>query len=166
MNRGELLFVADDTWTSKIIRWVTKGEWSHVAIAWKDGLLVEAILSKGVRLWPEIKYFSDPSTRVGVYKVKATKAQIEVAIAFAVANLGKRYDLLGQIGILLKIFCERRGMGWITFWGKNKAQDEGGFWCSELVGYCFEKAGVKLCEADATYLSPQDIADSPLVEKV
>lgn len=167
MKPGDFLLVTDKSFISKLIRWVTKGEWSHVAIVWKDQTLIEAVLGKGVRHFDAGNYINDPDTITCLYRIKGiTDQQAAMIVKEAVRNLDTPYDLIGQIGVLIRAFCEQRGISFIKFWGRNKAENPLANWCSELASRCALKSGYRVSEKDPSYVVPQDFADSPILEIV
>lgn len=127
---------------SWLIRAGSWSQWSHVAIIDGDDV-IEAIAINGVVRTP-----------ITVRKVQDTRWEVvampcadpSAVIAAAASQIGKPYDYTGVLGV-----------GLHRDW-----QDDGRWFCSELVAYAFEAAGFPLFRADAfRRISPQAIWQLP-----
>jgi uncharacterized protein YycO len=133
---------------SKLIRWQTNGKYSHVALQRPDGRIIEAWHKPAkVRLRSRL----DDWSNVEAYEVQgATVEQLEAAVAWAEAQIGKKYDFGGV-------------MRFVTRWRKD--QDDKWF-CSELVFQAFREAGINLLErVQCSQVSPTVLSFSPLLMK-
>lgn len=128
---------------SAAIRWQTRSEYSHAAFLLPCGRILEAWQGSGVR----IKWISDWCD-VDVFGVHdMTPEQWAVAISFARAQIGKKYDYRGVF----------------RFLSRRKVPADDRWFCSELVAKSLEVAGVQLFRhKDASEISPGMIALSPL----
>lgn len=126
----KLLFCRSNTIGSRLIRLVTWSDWSHVAIVDGDEV-IEAI-------WPRVRV-----AKLADVIVSHTELRIEdyptprdgEIVAAARSQIGKRYDLLGMLGI-----------GLHRDW-----QDDDAWWCSELPAWACAQAGVPFFRAEALH---------------
>ena len=116
----------------KLILFVCRGGYSHVAIVLNNETIIEAYPFKGVRQRQNI---SDQMKKcvVDIYEVSTTPEQDSVIHDFLKQQLGKKYDWVAILGFVLHTSEEgRKAYGrWI---------------CSELVFATFRKASIKLLE--------------------
>jgi uncharacterized protein YycO len=130
---------------SALIRWQTRGRYSHAAIRMRDGRIVESWQGAGVRT----KWVKDWSG-IDAYVVPgATDGQWDRAIGFALGQIGRGYDWWAIVR-----FVSRRAM---------PANDR--WFCSELVFAALAAGGVRLLErVEASAVSPGTLAWSPGLE--
>ncbi|HEX8310115.1 MAG TPA: YiiX/YebB-like N1pC/P60 family cysteine hydrolase [Chthoniobacteraceae bacterium] len=127
---------------STLIRWQTRGEYSHAAILLPDGLIVESWQGHGVRVkaledWRDVDRFEVPGM---------TPGQWAEAIGFALRQVGQGYDYWAIVR-----FMSRRHMPQNDRW-----------FCSELVFTALAHAGVKLFDRIESWaVSPGLLAISP-----
>jgi len=107
-KKGDTLFTFDtDSLFSKIISFVDKGPWSHVAMCTGEGTIIEALTS-GVQE-RSIEVYENPKYRVGLYRFRAGVPDPEKGVAFGRAQIGKPYNFSGAaIAGIQKIFMHRR----------------------------------------------------------
>jgi hypothetical protein len=162
---GDIVSVRSEDWIGRSIRWVTDSNVNHTALYIGNGLIIESDRGKGVQIIPLNTYLCDPTKEVYLSRVKAhfdPNALVELALQFH----GEKYDLLGQVGILLKYLVKKAGLGKvITFFGKNKANNYG-IWCSEFIGILFLQQGIRFSDSDTSYLTPGEIFESDTLEQV
>lgn len=129
---------------SALIRWQTRGRYSHAALLLPDGRIVEAWSGDGVR----VKRLTDWSG-VDCYMIPGmTAAQWDDAIAFALDQLGKGYDYWAIV----------------RFISRERMPDNDRWFCSELVFAAIEHAGVRLFERTHSWsISPGTLEISPLL---
>ena len=130
---------------SALIRWQTRGDFSHALILYEDGqTIIESWQGAGVRE----KKLGD-ETGITWFDVTATPEQWAQAVAFAKLQLGHKYDWFGVVGFI----------------SRGRMPDNEAWFCSELVFASLEAAGVKLFERiEAWAVSPSLLAISPLVK--
>jgi hypothetical protein len=130
---------------SALIRWQTRGEYSHAAFLLPDGQILESWPGAGVR----IKRLTDYKG-IDVYDVLGiTPEQWASALSFAQSQLGKKYDYWSIIR-----FVSRR----------NLPQNDKWF-CSELLFVSLMMAGFHLFErVEGSAISPAVLAITPLLE--
>lgn len=133
---------------STLIRWQSRGVYSHAAFLMRSGLIVESWQGAGVRIkdlsdWQDIDAFTIPGM---------TPAQWDDAIAFALDQLGKGYDYLG----VLRFVSRQRGSADLDRW-----------FCSELVFAALQSVGVSpFARIEPWAVAPSLLAISPLLEPV
>jgi hypothetical protein len=151
MRQIELSFVAEDRLGSKVIRWGTHSDFSHVDIIMPSGRRLGARhdhpvwncdrLKAGVQIRePDYADFSRDERLI----IPCTMAHYDVALRWLMLQVNKPYDITG----LLASFLLNRPKGW---------RDEGQWWCSELA-VCFVErvlAGIE-CLTPANRVSPND----------
>lgn len=132
--------------SSKMIGFMTWSWASHTDFVLPDGTLFGALAMEnggGVR-----KHILTPSyTRIERYTVDAPESILDIALA----QEGKPYDWGGIFGVLA------RNRNW---------EDDDKWFCSELVAYCFKKAGVPLINDEPYRITPRDLLVSPLLKRV
>lgn len=148
MSEPRLLLFHGRGVISALIRWQTRGEYSHSAILLPDGeTILEAWQGEGVR-----KKKITSWEGVDRFRINA-KVDWDVAIAFAEKQIGKGYDYLQVLR-----FVSRRKGSYTSNYNSN-------WFCSE---YCFETVlmgGCALLRTDESYrISPAHLALSPLID--
>ena len=130
---------------SWLIRALTWSDWSHVAIPINDHQVVEAV-------WPRVKISSldevlaaHPDHLV----VDLPVSHPEIAIAAALSQVGKRYDLAALFGFLLH----------------REWADPGRWFCSELATWAAQQGGARWFRPGAlTRITPGDLWRTAPVE--
>lgn len=134
------------SWGSKLIRFYTRSEYSHIAIEWEDGRVTEALNKKGVVLAPDFRWFHTTGTPVDVFDL----ANCDEASAWAFASQchGDRYD--------------RSAIA--RFVTKRKKHTPREWICSEVSFEIVRYGGVLLLlRVSSETLSPGDIVSSPIL---
>lgn len=125
-----LIFGRNQSWISRIIRWWTASEWSHVAIIDDDDMhVIEAKGPDGVVRTPMLHFLS----RYDHTEVRYLPGDINKAKA----HLGKPFDHQGIKGILKRTFthCPES------------------WFCSELVAH----AATHIPDESAHYITPESL---------
>lgn len=122
---------------SALLRVAMWSQWSHCAIL-DGGEVIEATTSHGVSV-RSLDDFLAASSRWEVVEVPA--ADPAAVIAAARAQIGRRYDWAGVLGIAIR-------RAW---------QQADAWFCSELVAASFHAAGTPLFRTDAWRVTPRDI---------
>ena len=118
----KIIFCTSNGISSRIIRGITWSEFSHVAVI--DGDEVIEAVYPHVRVTPLADIIARHS-RCAIVEIPCDE---KAAILAARSQIGKPYDLKGMIGI-----------------GINRDwQDDGQWWCSELVAWAIASGGNKL----------------------
>jgi uncharacterized protein YycO len=144
VNGPAILFFRGRGLISSLIRWQTRGEYSHVGLLLPDGSVIEAWQGSGVRKttlkdWKGVDAFTVEG---------ASYSQWESAISFATAQVGKGYDYWGIV----------------RFISRGNMPDNDKWFCSELVFDAFAAAGIPLlARTHGWAVSPGVLALSPLL---
>jgi uncharacterized protein YycO len=135
-----LQFSYQDKILSRMIRWITWSEYSHVDFVMPNGQLLGA-RADGVRIRrPEGRY----------HFIRAEIDAPDSVLDSALSQVGKPYDFTAIIGFLF-----RRN------WQRQDA-----WYCAELVSWAFCESGVTLLTcSDHHRITPRDILLSPLVRR-
>lgn len=127
---------------SRLIRWVTWSDYSHVDFVLEDGTLLGSDSNGGVKIREH-----DPSKKSKDFVVDAPYSVVERAMT----QLGKKYDWKGIVGMGLRKRIE----------SKNK------WFCSELIAWAFEQEGYPIVSTEKHWrIAPRDLLLSPLLVEV
>lgn len=136
------------SWFSRIIRWFTWSQYSHAAWICRDGTILEAVAGRGVIRSSSLSDAHTPLTEVDVFKLNITEEQAQAVEAFMTRQLGKRYDWLGILGLVLR----------------RRTENQGAWFCSELVTNALNAAGIyPLLRVPCCKIFPGLLALSPLL---
>lgn len=175
---GDILLCSSHEAASRLIRWATKSDWSHCAIAFRmdqiDRVMVlECVERLGVRAVPLSDFISRTSAGVRPYPGKMLLARHAAAAGFephelvrgmcgfAFDQLGRRFSQAETIKIGVRIALGRLG---IVMPSRVRSDDE--FICSEYVARCFEAVGIRIGWDGLGFMAPADIAADPAVTAV
>jgi hypothetical protein len=140
----DIEFVGDRSLTGRIIKWGTMSDIDHVQFVLPDGHRLGASFGTGVAILPP----PAPGDVVRRYVLDAPATVLD----FALAQIGKPYDLGAVLAIALRVTCDRN-------WRRPDK-----WFCSELVAAACEAGGRALLDAhDLTVITPRDVALSPLL---
>ena len=159
IKNGDVLMYMGNSLLSKLIRFVTKSNYSHAGIAvwWNDRLMVLEAVGKGVILTPMSKNVSHYNGWVDWLTATKpiSKPKRLRMVQFAQKELGKEYSKWKLI-----IF------GYILILGKDKDKRDklrqaNKLFCSQYVAQIYNSAGIDLKEGVSDrFTSPKDIAHS------
>lgn len=129
---------------SRLIRWQTRGGYSHAAILFADGVLVESMQFVGVRARTY-----DPAEGADEFEISdITASQIARVREFLTEHLGCGYDYWAII----------------RFIDRARMPDNDRWFCSELVFAALRLAGISLLlRIEDWAVSPGMLAVSPLL---
>lgn len=146
MEQVYLVFCNSKLPLSPIIRAVTRGRWSHVALMCDAATVLEATGAQGVTKTPLDKLV-ERSTEYCIVEVNVPRGTFNKLKTAGQSQLGKKYDWWGILGLSLN-------RNW---------QDPSDWWCSEYVAWMFEQAGSPLIRAEAVHrVTPEDLWKLPL----
>jgi uncharacterized protein YycO len=132
---------------SKVIQFQTRSQYSHAALQFSDGTVIEAWHVGGVRKLISPWEGHDKNTQIDVFDINGAVDERAVA-DFSQQQLGKRYDFVSILR-----FLDRRNMP------KNNA-----WFCSELVVEQVRIGGIDLLSRiPASHVSPRDLSISPIL---
>ena len=147
MNTGDIILVKNNKLISKIIKWWTKSEYSHVALAVDDLHMYETNYDTN----SHIKIIDFPTNMYDIYRLKDTsKLDTEKLNKFMKEHLKNKYDLGEIFKIVFKI---------------NTPDDDGKYICSMLVREAFLDQGIDLTPG-IEIPTPEDLSHSELLYKV
>ena len=175
---GDILLCSSREAASRLIRWATKSDWSHCAIAFRmdqiDRVMVlECVERLGVRAVPLSDFVSRTSAGVRPYPGKILLARhagterfdpyelVRGMCGFAFDQLGRRFSQAETIKIAFRIALGRLGIVMPT---RVEAADE--YICSEYVARCFAAVGITIGWDGLGFMAPADIAADPAVSAV
>ena len=133
--------------TSKAIRWLTRSEYSHIAVELDDGMTVEAWQLDGVVERINYREGHTPGTEVDVFAIKGP-VDSSRAEKFLRDKIGAKYDWLNVFRFIYR-----------------KPSIENRRWfCSELAEYAIAEGFVTLLRGNKSTHSPRDTVMSPLLK--
>jgi len=134
------------SWISKAIQWQTRGEYSHVAVQTRKGIIEAWHSPSKVRVIRDWGDGHSKGTEVDLFIVYCSPMQEQIITEFLLGEVGKKYDFVGVLR-----FMSRR----------NKNNPDRWF-CSELVFAAFAAAGVDLLKRIQAYqVAPVTLVTSP-----
>ena len=132
----KIIFCSSNTIGSKLIRMVTWSKHSHVALVNGDEV-IEATYPK-VKVTPLNEILSKHTNCV----IVDIPCDDNKAIEAAKSQIGKPYDLKGMLGLAFN----------------HDWQDDGQWWCSELVAWALSQGDAKLFRDEVMHrITPQDL---------
>lgn len=138
------------SWISKAIRWQTRSKYSHIAIEFDDGSVIEAWHIGGVRRNDTFRTVHSPKTEVDVFEIVGRYDEKKV-LDFLKMQIGHKYDFRSIVR-----FITRKSSSVSPNW-----------FCSELANEAFKEGGLALlARISSSHLSPRDIAISPALRLV
>ena len=144
---GDVLFVKGTGLVSRMIRFVTGGEWSHCAIFLDDNTLLETEWSTKCRII-NIEDTDYLEKEHKIVRVPLTEDQKDLLQVVTYMSLGKKYDFW----LIFKLFIK------CLFGFKVKKNSYETLVCSELVGYVLLSLGVfTYDEAHIANTSPSEL---------
>jgi len=154
LKPGDILATTvPDSFISGAIRYVTKGEFSHVALCCIEGALMEAV-GGGVFLTVPSRFFVKNLDYIRIYRPKPE-----------VASFCESSELINKLTekcmeMYLSDYSKIKAMG-VAFSKINLRGNAEGYFCSELVSAAYLNCGIELCASlppDKT--SPKDVYSS------
>lgn len=158
LQSGDLLFAAGRYTMSKAIQAATKSPWSHVGIifyidSFDRKLLLESVEDAGIRMAPLARYLHD--YRHGQpYDGAVVIARFQAINPEMVIRLGQYgTDMLTEPYTVEDV---GRMMGRIAL-GVSRDANARDFLSSELVHFCFERAGYRFDHDPTRFIAPADL---------
>lgn len=131
MRRGDLVFVQGKSIVSKIIRFIDKGTYSHVAIAINERQVIEADVDTRVAVR---RFVEDKWNIIEVIDLKLTNNQRLSVYHRALEYIDTRYDYIQLIWYAIRKMFNIKG--------KNPLNNPRNVICSELVYIVLDEAGI------------------------
>jgi uncharacterized protein YycO len=136
MIQVRVLLCRTGGWISRAIRWQTRSHWNHAALLFQEPegpVVIESSYPKGVHMHSPWQY--DGKQEIQVHVITHPHLDYDRCKSFAMAQLGKRYDLGSVVRFVTRSDANRRSAG---VW-----------FCSELVFAAVAHGGLglfKSCE--------------------
>jgi len=147
LRKADLILVKKRPgFVSRLIRTLTKSEYSHVALYVGNNQIIESDIPNGVIKSPITKY-----DHYDIYRHSSITPEKQKDICdWADTRTGYKYDYMGIFGIFLGILKHRK---------VNPFDEKGRYWCSELVADAYINSGIFMCVDSQTWtVSPGDLA--------
>jgi uncharacterized protein YycO len=139
---------------SKAIQLQTRSPYSHVAIEFSDGKIIEAWHTGGKHFWSgTVRWIDspwdghDPATPIDVYLIDGLLDE-QAAQEYASLQIGKAYDFKAVFRFLSR---------------RQSPHEDGKWFCSELCAEIFEHGGLPLLHGNSAHFNPRDISISPIL---
>lgn len=127
MRAGDIAFIRGTGLISRIIKWIDKGEFSHVVILTSPTTCLTAEYNTRVKEMP-FEYEDYEVLDLGLTDVERILLK-----SLAKEEIGKYYDYGEILNILLKRFFKYKG--------KNRFNSPNNYICSELVNHLLTRLG-------------------------
>lgn len=167
---GDIIGVRGEYVLGKAIRFFTKSNINHSAMYIGNNLLIEA--SYQICVMSANEYINDDKTEIYCCEVKDATLQDKLDVVnYAVSGYatGIFYGVTGIFGLAFRLWIQHqlwRIAGWFSWEGRNKLAPEHNYWCSEAVGVWWAIKGKKFTNEDVTWLTPDQIYNSEIVNKI
>jgi hypothetical protein len=164
IKNGDVFLYREKGIVAGIIRWLTHSTYSHAGIAvwWNERLMVMEAVMRGVRITPLSRNIYQHKGSVEWYSCKkeiSDEDRLRMVI-FAQEELGKRYAAWKAILLGWKVLS-KRDLG-----ERDRLRRENKLFCSQYVAQIYNSIGLDLKKnREDRFMSPGDIARSPLMEK-
>lgn len=152
IKTGDIILVNGTSIVSRIIKFITKSKYSHVALAISDSHVVEIDWKYRVQVRTiQHKHFD-------VYRLNRdlTTEEIFMLLNYSYSLIGLKYDFLKIFSLLIEIIFKKRG--------KRLFNNPKKLICSDIVDSGYKRIGVDLVsnfnEQDTT---PDDISKSNFI---
>jgi cell wall-associated NlpC family hydrolase len=173
LQPADVIVSTTDAAISTGIRSATGSTVSHAALYAGGGYIIEAI-GEGVVKRPHFKALEEDILAIAYRRVGITTDKAKEVVSYAERYIGRPYDKLGAVGsgtkssrggaiyMGIKIISPAAG-GVLGDRVKNNASDgnkDNAFFCSELVAWAFELAGIPISDLPASYTNPMGVMRS------
>ena len=137
------------SFASKVIKFVTRGQYSHTAIMLADDEIYEAWQgSNSIRVIKSLSDGHSQGTPVDIYELPSTGLQEKMFTEYLTRQVGKKYDFLGLVSF---------------YFNKSKSNREDRWFCSELFVAACNFADIQLLSnVEPWQVSPTMVTRSPL----
>lgn len=141
-----LVFCSSDTWVSRIIRFFTRSEFSHVEfLDLETGLVYGSVPGEGVRI-STIEKLSSESTKIKICNINKPYDRLQVIDRIS-SQVGKKYDWVAILGIVIR----------------DPIQDPTRWICSELICWAFEPQ-LRLVVIPSFQATPETLMESSFIK--
>ena len=182
LKTGDLLFLNYESsgifgWFTKLIKWGTHSNYSHIAMILKDPCFNDTPPLKGLYVW-ESSYEGKPDPQDNKIKLGVQVTPLQVILdaykdkgsVFVrqlktnIDNNGQLFFTNNQINTIHNVVYDKPydivPMDWINAFFKkdNQPQKTSRFWCAALVGYIYTMVGILDKDTDWSILTPNDFS--------
>jgi hypothetical protein len=164
IRNGDVIMYTGKKIVARLISWLTRSPYSHAGIAvwWNERLMVMEAVMRGVRVVPLSRNIYQHKGNVEWFSCKKEIAEEDRLrmVIFAQEELGKSYARWKAMLFGLKFLFER-DLSII-----DELRMENKLFCSQYVAQIYNSVGLDLKKhREDRFMSPGDIARSPLMEK-
>lgn len=145
IKTGDIIFIRGESIFSPLIRYIDKGNFSHVCIAISDTLILEAQYFKKVKIIPF--YYGENQTEIIDLGLNEEQKRKVISIGLTLTGTWYDYPQLAWY-VLKKIF---------KFEGKNRLNNPNNLICSELVNHVLLATGYILPQEKVEDLTPNQL---------
>lgn len=143
---GDMILCKNKGLLSRIVKWFTDSEYSHVALVLDEKHLYHTNYNTNLK----ITHMIYPRNSYDVYRVIGEYDKDKLQ-EFIYNNINNKYDFMDIVKIIFRI---------------NTDDKDNEYICSELVRRAYEYAGLKLVDDTIKIATPQDIANSKFIHKL
>jgi hypothetical protein len=173
VRTGDLILCSGSSFFSRLIRWATGSPWSHIALVVRVEeigrvMVFESVERIGVRAVALRSFLTRDSNgrkpypgklllaRHDEFEAKVDPGRLAKMADFAVDRLGSPFNPKEITKIGLRILA---GALNLRIPGRLNPDDE--FICSEYVGRCYERIGIRIPWDGRGFIAPSDFAQDP-----
>jgi len=164
IKNGDVIMYEGKSIVPKLVGWFTRSPYSHAGIAvwWNERLMVMEAKMRGVMVMPLSRNIFRHKGKVEWFTSKqeiSDEDRLRMVI-FAQEELGKRFAAWKAILLGWKVLS-KRDLG-----ERDRLRRENKLFCSQYVAQIYNSIGLDLKKKrEDRFMSPGDIAKSPLMEK-
>jgi hypothetical protein len=164
IKNGDVIMYEGKSMVPKLVSWFTRSPYSHAGIAvwWNERLMVMEAAMRGVMVMPLSRNIFRHKGKVEWFTSKqeiSDEDRLRMVI-FAQEELGKSFARWKAVLFGLKILLNR------NLSKKDQLRMENKLFCSQYVAQIYNSIGLDLKKnREDRFMSPGDIAKSPLMEK-
>jgi hypothetical protein len=164
IKNGDVIMYEGKSMVPKLVSWFTRSPYSHAGIAvwWNERLMVMEATMRGVMVMPLSRSILRHKGKVEWFTSKqeiSDEDRLRMVI-FAQEELGKSFARWKAVLFGLKILLNR------NLSKKDQLRMENKLFCSQYVAQIYNSIGLDLKKnREDRFMSPGDIARSPLMEK-
>jgi hypothetical protein len=164
IRNGDVIMYTGKKILPRLISWLTRSPYSHAGIAvwWNERLMVMEAVMRGVTIAPLSRNICQHHGNVEWFTCKKEISEEErlKMVIFAQEELGKNYARWKAVLFGLKILLNT------NLSRKDQLRMENKLFCSQYVAQIYNSIGLDLKKnREDRFMSPGDIARSPLMEK-
>jgi hypothetical protein len=164
IQNGDVIMYTGKKILPRLIGWLTRSPYSHAGIAvwWNERLMIMEAVMRGVRVASLSRNIYQHKGNVEWFSCKKEIAEEDRLrmVIFAQEELGKSYARWKAVLFGLKVLFKR------DLSKKDELRMENKLFCSQYVAQTYNSIGLDLKKnREDRFMSPGDIASSPLMEK-